>query len=109
MIIHFESWIIFLSAILGTYVWRFAAVLISHRIDSNHPIFEWFTCLAYGVIAALVARTLVLPNGLLAQVSIWQRIIPMAFAFIGFYFLGKKLWLGIFFGEAAFIVMYWFS
>ena len=104
-----EAWMIFLSAILGTYVWRFAAVLISHRIEPNHPVFEWFTCLAYGIIAALVARTLILPTGLLAEVSLVQRLIPMCFAFIGFYLLGKRLWAGILFGEAAFIGLLWFS
>ena len=67
-----EAWMIFLSAILGTYVWRFAAVLISHRIAPTHSVFEWFTCLAYGIIAALVARTLILPTGLLAEVSLVQ-------------------------------------
>ena len=104
-----EAWLIFLSAILGPYVWRFAAVLISHRIEPNHPIFEWCTCLAYGIIAALVARTLILPTGLLAEVSLVQRLVPICFAFIGYYLLGKRLWVGILFGEAVFIGLLWFS
>ena len=104
-----SAWIFFLSAVLATYVWRVAAVMISHRIKANHPIFEWFTCLAYGIIAALVARTLILPSGLLAQVPLWDRLVPMALAFLGFYLLGKRLWVGIVFGETAFFALMWFN
>ena len=100
-----SAWLIFLSAIFATYIWRFAAVLISHRIKPNHPIFEWFTCLAYGIIAALVARTLIFPSGLLALVPLWHRLIAMALAFAGFYLVGKRLWVGIIFGEAGLIVL----
>ena len=46
-----SAWVVFISAIFATYVWRFAGVMISHRIEANHPAFEWFTCLAYGIIA----------------------------------------------------------
>ena len=102
-------WIFILSAVLATYVWRFAAVMISHRIKVNHPIFEWFTCLAYGIIAALVARTLILPTGLLALLPFWHRLIPMVLAFLGFYLLGKRLWVGIVFGETCLIALMWFN
>ena len=104
-----SAWIFFLSAVLATYVWRFVAVMISHRIEANHPIFEWFTCLAYGIIASLVARTLIFPSGLLALVPLWHRLIAMALAFVGFYLLGKRLWMGIIFGETGLIVLLWLN
>ena len=83
--------------------------MISHRIEANHPIFEWFTCLAYGIIGTLVARTLILPTGLLALLPLWNRLIPMALAFLGFYLLGKRLWVGIVFGETGFIALLWLN
>ena len=98
-----SAWIFFAAAVLATYVWRFTAVLISHRINATHPLFEWFSCLAYGIIAALVARTLILPMGLLAQVPLWQRLLPISLAFVSFYLIGKRLWLGILVGETTFI------
>ena len=103
--IEYSAWIVFISAIFATYIWRFAGVMISHRLEANHPVFEWFTCLAYGIIASLVARTLIIPSGLMAGVPLWQRLIPMFFAFIGFYLFGKRLIVGIFFGETAFILL----
>ena len=100
-----SAWIFFLSAVLATYVWRFAAVMISHRIEAKHPIFEWFSCLAYGIIAALVARTLFIPSGLLALLPLWHRLISIVLAFLGYYLLGKRLWVGIIFGETGFIAL----
>ena len=73
--------------------------------EANHPAFEWFTCLAYGIIASLVARTLIIPSGLMAEVPLWQRLIPMCFAFVGFYMFGKRLLVGIVFGETVFIFL----
>ena len=102
---EYSAWIVFISAIFATYIWRFAGVIISHRIEANHPAFEWFTCLAYSIIASLVARTLIIPSGLMAEVPLWQRLIPMCFAFVGFYMFGKRLLVGIVFGETVFIFM----
>ena len=107
--IETSAWIIFFSAVLATYVWRFTAVMISHRIEANHRIFEWFTCLAYGIIAALVARTLIFPSGLLAFVPLWHRLLAMLMAFVGFYFFGKRLWVGIIFGEIGIISLMWIN
>ena len=90
--IEYSAWIVFISAIFATYFWRFAGVMISHRLEADHPVFEWFTCLAYGIIASLVARTLIIPSGLMAEVPLWLRMIPMLFAFIGFYMFLVRRW-----------------
>ncbi|GIT08366.1 MAG: hypothetical protein CM1200mP30_19960 [Pseudomonadota bacterium] len=41
----------------------------------------------------------------MAEVPLWQRLIPMFFAFVGFYMFGKRLLVGIVFGETAFIFL----
>ena len=107
--VDYSEWGFLISAIFATYIWRFAGVIISHRIEANHPAFEWFTCLAYGIIASLVARTLIIPSGLMDEIPLWQRLIPMLFAFIGFYMFGKRLLVGIVFGETAFILLLFFG
>ena len=105
----FWTWIFFLSAILATYIWRFAAVMIRNRIKSNHPFFEWVTCLYYGIIGALVAKSLLIPSGILLLVPLWQRLTAITLAFLGFYLLGRRLWLGIIFGETGLIILLWYS
>ncbi len=103
------AWIFFLSAIFSTYIWRFVAVIISHRIKANHPIFEWVTCLSYGIIGALVARSLFFPTGILMFVPLWLRISSIAIAFLGFYLLGKRLLIGIIFGETTLLILLWLT
>jgi hypothetical protein len=46
---------------------------------------------------------------MLALVPLWHRLIPMALAFVGFYLLGKRLWVGIVFGETGLIALMWFN
>ncbi|GIT73260.1 MAG: hypothetical protein Ct9H300mP28_30740 [Pseudomonadota bacterium] len=41
----------------------------------------------------------------MAEVPLWQGLIPMLFAFLGFYLFGKRLLVGIVFGETAFILL----
>mgnify|MGYP001338366792 CR=1 FL=1 len=99
------AWIYFLSAVIATYIWRFAAVMISNRIKSNHPIFEWVTCLSYGIIGALVANSIFFPTGILIFVPLWQRLTAITISFLGFYFLDRRLVTGIIFGETALIIL----
>ena len=105
----FWAWIFFLCAILATYIWRFAAVMISHRIKASHPIFEWVTCLSYGIIGALVAKSLLVPTGLILIVPLWHRLSAITLAFLGFYLLGRRLWVGIICGETSLILLLWYG
>lgn len=100
-----DPWITFAAAVLATYCWRFAGVLIGNRIETQHPVFEWFTCLAYSVMGALVARTVFLPNGLLTTVDLWKRVLSISVAFLFFFRFGRRLWIGIIAGETMFIFL----
>jgi len=72
------AWTMLAVAALATYGWRYAAVLIGHRLNPNSPVFQWFGCVAYAIIGGLVARTLIFPVGMLAEVPIAYRLIAMA-------------------------------
>ena len=54
---------------LATYVSRFLGVLSSVRIKETSKIFRWFNCLAYATLAALIARTIIFPVGVLVDSS----------------------------------------
>ena len=51
---------------LATYISRFLGVLSSVRIKETSNIFRWFNCLAYATLAALIARTIIFPVGVLS-------------------------------------------
>ena len=48
---------------LATFLSRFLGVLSSVKIKETSKIFNWFNCLAYSTLAALIARTVIFPVG----------------------------------------------
>ena len=62
-------------AALVTYAWRGLGVLLSGRIDPDGPLFAWTACVAYALLAALIARMIVLPRGDLADTAALDRIL----------------------------------
>lgn len=73
-------WLILALAVAGTYAWRALGVLLSGRLSQDSPLFRWVTCVTYAMVAALVVRIIVLPVGLLAEISLAQRLIATGIA-----------------------------
>ena len=83
---------IFLSIIvtsLATYVSRFLGVLSSVRIKETSKLFRWFNCLAYATLAALIARTIIFPVGVLSDASYLSRLLVVLLS-LGIFFITKK-------------------
>ena len=83
---------IFLSIIvtsLATYLSRFLGVVSSLRIKETSKIFRWFNCLAYATLAALIARTIIFPVGVLSDASYLSRLLVVLFSLVIF-FITKK-------------------
>ena len=83
---------IFLSIIvtaLATYLSRFLGVLSSVRIKETSKVFRWFNCLAYATLAALIARTIIFPVGVLSETSYLSRFLVVLFS-VGIFFISKK-------------------
>ena len=58
---------------LATYLSRFLGVLSSEKIKETSKIFRWFNCLAYSTLAALIARTIIFPAGVLSETDYLSR------------------------------------
>ena len=65
--------IIIVVTSLATYLSRFLGVLSSQGIKETSKIFRWFNCLAYATLAALIARTIIFPVGMLIDTSYFCR------------------------------------
>jgi|TARA_X000000368_G_scaffold392515_1_gene357342 branched-subunit amino acid transport protein len=74
---------------LATYVSRFLGVLSSVRIKETSKIFRWFNCLAYATLAALIARTIIFPVGVLSDASYLSRLLVVLISLVIF-FISKK-------------------
>ena len=74
---------------LATYISRFLGVLTSKKVKENSKIFKWFNCLAYSTLAALIARTIIFPVGVLSDASYLSRIVVVLFCLFIF-FISKR-------------------
>ena len=70
---------------LATYLSRFLGVLSSIKIKENSKIFRWFNCLAYATLAALIARTIIFPVGVLSDASYLSRLIVVLSSLVIFF------------------------
>ena len=83
---------IFLSIIvtsIATYLSRFLGVVSSVKINESSKIFRWFNCLAYATLAALIARTIIFPAGVLIEASYLSRFLVIILSLIIF-FISKR-------------------
>ena len=74
---------------LATFSSRFLGVVSSEGIKETSKIFRWFNCLAYSTLAALIARTIIFPVGVLSDASYFSRLTVVLFCLLVF-FISKK-------------------
>ena len=79
-----ELWGVLGLVSLATYVWRFAGATIAARIDPGGSWFQWFSCLAYGMLAGLISRIILLPVGILDETPLMDRLAALAAGFLIF-------------------------
>ena len=53
--------VVILVTSFATYLSRFLGVVSSEKIKETSKIFKWFNCIAYSVLAALIARMVIFP------------------------------------------------
>ena len=83
--------IVIIVTSIATYLSRFLGVLSSEKIKETSKIFRWFNCLAYSTLAALIARIVIFPSGILNEVDYLIRFIVIVISIIIFYLTKKNL------------------
>ena len=83
--------VVILVTSLATYLSRFLGVISSEKIKETSKIFKWFNCIAYSVLAALIARMVVFPAGELAESGILIRLFVVVASVVMFLFTKRNL------------------
>jgi len=83
--------LVILVTSFATYLSRFLGVVSSEKIDETSKLFKWFNCIAYSVLAALIARMVIFPAGELAESGILIRLFVVATSIVMFLFTKKNL------------------
>ena len=75
-----SSQIIILAIIatsVATFVSRFMGALTSEKVSVKSKVFQWFNCVAYSTLAALLGRMIVFPAGVLSESNLIIRLVVL--------------------------------
>jgi branched-subunit amino acid transport protein len=95
-------WALLALAVLATFVWRLAGVVLAGRIAEEGPLFAWIAAIAYAMVAGLMARVILMPRGDIAWETIWPRAVALAVGFVVWRIAGKRVAWGLAGGVGAF-------
>ncbi len=87
------TWLIMVVAVsvLSTYVWRAAGMLIASHLHPDSALSRWFSCVAYAVLAGLIARMIILPEGALALAPLPDKLIALGCGFAVFFITRRNV------------------
>ena len=74
---------------LATFLSRFLGFISSVTIKETSKLFRWFNCLAYSTLAAVIARTVIFPVGVLEEATYLSRLLIVILSLVIF-FISKK-------------------
>ena len=74
---------------LATFISRFMGALTSEKVSVKSRLFQWFNCVAYSTLAALLGRMIIFPAGVLADSELIIRIVVLVIC-ITIFILTKK-------------------
>ena len=87
-----SSQIIILAIIatsVATFISRFMGALTSEKVSVKSKVFQWFNCVAYSTLAALLGRMIVFPAGVLADSGLTIRLLVLI-ACVTLFIITKK-------------------
>ena len=76
---------------LATFISRFMGALTSEKVSVKSKVFQWFNCVAYSTLAALLGRMIIFPAGVLADSDLLIRIFVLVLCILVFIFSKKNL------------------
>ncbi len=100
-----ELWLLVALCAAATFVWRGGGLLLSQRLAMDGPAMRLLACIAYATLAALIARIMFLPAGILEDTAMWQRLTAAGIALALFMATRMNLFVGVVTGGAALIAI----
>ena len=89
-----SSQIIILAIIatsVATFISRFMGALTSEKVSVKSKVFQWFNCVAYSTLAALLGRMIIFPAGVLADSDLITRLVVLITCVVLFIITKKNL------------------
>lgn len=99
--------IVLLVGFLPTEVWRWMSVVAGQRLDAGSEVFVWVRAVATALLAAVIARLLLVPAGLLADIPLTVRLGSVGLGVAAFVLFRRSVFAGVVAGEAALAASAW--
>ena len=98
-----DAWplVVVIVGAAATYLWRALGVAMSGRLKADSLIVDLVGYIAFGLLAGLVTRMILLPIGPLQATDLWVRLSATAVAAVVFFALRRNLLAGVLAGGAA--------
>ena len=76
---------------LATFISRFMGAITSEKVSVKSKAFNWFNCVAYSTLAALLGRMIIFPAGVLSESTLIIRILVLFICIFIFIYTKKNL------------------
>jgi hypothetical protein len=92
-----------LIGVLPSEVWRWLGLALGGGLDEESEIIMWVRAVATALIAAVVARIVLIPPGALASVPLEVRLAALVAGFLAFLLIRRSAFVGVLAGEAVLV------
>ena len=96
-----DPWLAVFLAASGTFIWRFAGVVLASKIPPHSPLMDWVNAMAYAMVAGVLMLMLVYPTGILAASELDDRLLGLVTG-IATMMLSKRIILSLLCGILMF-------
>jgi hypothetical protein len=100
--------LVILAGFLPTEIWRSLAVVFVRGLDEDSEMLILVRAVATALLAAVVARLVLIPPGELVAIPLPIRIGAVAGGFLVYLLARRSVFLGILFGEVSIIAGAWY-
>ncbi len=94
---------ILVAGFLATECWRWIGVFAAGRLSEDSLLFAWVRAVATALVAGIIARLILFPDGVLGDVPVWLRLAAVAAGVVGYKLFNDRLILGIVTAEVVLI------
>ena len=101
--------LVILAGFLPTEIWRSLAVVFARGFDEDSEVLILVRAVATALLAAVVARLVLIPPGELTDVPLMIRIAAVVGGFLAYLAVRRSVLAGILSGEAMIIAGAWYS
>lgn len=91
---------------LATDVWRWIGVFAGGRLREDGELLIWVRCVATALVAGVISKLILFPDGALAETPLWLRLASSVFGFAMFFASRQRVIVGVL-SAVGFLLIGW--